>query len=121
MPGTGRVYKLGRNNVFSFPGILNDNIKSVEFQVETANEADVTTRGSGADQEFMPIHRNTTMTVNVAHHAVVQGATGIAAIYPMAGTTGTSHTGVYYVNNVGEPQNLEGQIIHAIQFRRHPE
>jgi hypothetical protein len=121
MPGTGRVYKLGRNQVFEFPGILNVNIKSVEFSVETGNEAEVTTRGSGADQEFIPVHRNTTMTVNVTHHTTVHGATGLAQIYPLAGTTGTNHTGIYYVNNIGEPQNLEGEIVHAIQFRRYPD
>lgn len=120
MPGTGRVFKLGRNQVFAFPGILNDNIKSVEFQVETANEADATTRGSGEDQEFIPIHRNTTITVNTTHHTVSQGSTGLAQIYPLAGTTGLNHTGIYYINSVGDPQNLEGIIVHPISLRRHP-
>lgn len=120
MPGTGQVYKLGRNQVFEFPGILNVNVRSVEFQVETGNEAEVTTRGSGVDQEFVPVHRNTTITVNALHHTTSQGATGMASIYPLAGTTGLNHTGTYYVNSVGDPQQIEGVIVHPISLRRHP-
>lgn len=120
MASTGRVWRLGKDQEFSFPGISNVDIKSVEINVETANEADVTTRGSGDDVEYVPIHRNTTITVNVLNHSTYWKATGVAQINPKAGTTGMFHTGVYYVNSIGDPQNLEGEIVSPIQLRRHP-
>ena len=120
MATTGQVYKLGKDQVFVFTGINNIDVRSVEFNIETANEANGTTRGSGTIQEFIPVHQNFSITVNTLHHSTAWGNTGICQIYPKTGFTGTNHTGVYYVNSIGEPQQLEGEIVHPITLRRFP-
>lgn len=120
MATTGQVYKLGKDQVFVFPGVANIDIRSVEFNIETANEANATTRGSGNIQEFIPVHQNFSITVNALHHSTAWGNTGLCQIYPKTGFTGTNHTGVYYVNGIGEPQQLEGEIVHPITLRRFP-
>ena len=120
MATTGQVFKLGKDQTFTFPGIANIDVRSVEFNIETVNEASAATRGSGDDYEYIPVHRTTTITVNALHHTTAWKATGLCTIAPKTGFTGTNHTGIYYVNGIGEPQQLEGEIVHPITLRRFP-
>lgn len=112
------VYKLGKNQVFACSGLANADIQEVTITEETGNEAEVTTRGSGNDQEFVPIHRNTVFEVQTLHHAMAQHSFAAVSIYPATGFTGTVKTGVYYVNSISEPQPVGDKIVHTIRFHR---
>lgn len=117
MPST-RTYKLGRNQIFACTGLSNDGIKDVTITEETSNEGDVTTRGSDADQEFVPIHKSTSFEVVSLHHNLAMHASLLVAIGPKSGYTGTTKTGMYYVNSISEPQPFGDVIAHTITFRR---
>lgn len=113
-----RSYKLGRNMSFSCSGLSNDDIKDVTITEETSNEANVTTRGSDADEEFVPVHKNTSFEVVCLNHALAMHAAVAVTIAPKAGYTGTTKTGQYYVNNISEPQPFNDAIAYTITFRR---
>jgi len=113
-----RTFKLGRNQVFACNGLSNDDIKDVTITEETSNEGNVTTRGSDADEEFVPIHRNTSFEVVALHHALAMHAAVLVSVYPKTGYTGTSRTGIYYVNSISEPQPFGDVIAHTIRFHR---
>jgi hypothetical protein len=113
-----RTYKLGRNQQFGCTGLSNDDIKDVTITEETSNEGNVTTRGSDADEEFVPIHKNTTFEVVSLHHALTLHAALLVTIQPKSGYTGTVRTGMYYVNAISEPQPFNDIIAHTITFRR---
>jgi len=121
MPPVAHAYRLGKNNTFTFASsIANKDVKSVTITHETSAEGEVTTRGSDDIQEFVPIRRNTSLEVVVLDHTCVMHTTGVVTIAPSTGTTGTTLTGVYYVNNIGEPQEIDGVIETTISLRKAP-
>lgn len=128
MPLNSRQYFLGRNCQFSAISqmrdptvfrVANDDVIDVTLNFETGNEAELTTRGSGVDQEFVPVHRNTTVEVKcsrhtLAHHEVVQ-----LTIQPPAGAvTGRTLTNYFYLANESQPEVIDGAVVHTLLFRR---
>jgi hypothetical protein len=121
MPPVAHSYRLGKNQTFSYASaIANKDVKSVTITHETSAEGEVTTRGSDDIQEFVPIRRNMSFEVVVLDHSCVMHTTGAVTIAPATGTTGTTVTGVYYVNNIGEPQEIDGVIEVTISLRKAP-
>lgn len=121
MPPVAHSYRLGKNQTFSYASsIANKDVKSVTITHETSAEGEVTTRGSDDIQEFVPIRRNMSFEVVVLDHSCTMHSTGVVTIAPATGTTGTSVTGVYYVNNIGEPQEIDGVIETTISLRKAP-
>lgn len=115
MPIVAHSYRLGKDQVFSFGSMIaNKDVKSVNFTRETASEAEVTTRGSDNIQEFVPVRWNSTLEVVVLDHTSFIHATGIVSI----GVTGSLSTGLYYVNNIGEPQENDGAVETTITLKR---
>jgi hypothetical protein len=109
-------YQLGKDCTFSFGSVIaNKDVKSVNFVRETAAEADVTTRGSDVVQEFVPVRQNTTVEVVCLDHSCVMHGTGIMSV---AGSTGAAVTGVYYVNNISIPQEIDGAVEFTISLKR---
>lgn len=116
----GQTYKLGRNQTLSFGSLItNANVQNVNLTFETAAEAEVTSRGSADIQEFLPVRRNITVEVTCWDHTCALHSTGVLTVAPATGTTGTAITGVYYVNNISEPQEIDGAIAWTIQLKRH--
>jgi hypothetical protein len=116
MPPVSHSYRLGKDHTFAFASsIANKDVKSVTVTRETAVEGEVTTRGSDNVQEFVPIRQNTTLEVVVLDHSCVMHATGVATVTP---PTGTATTGPYYVNNIGEPQEIDGVVEYTITLKR---
>jgi hypothetical protein len=113
-----RVFKLGRNQTFNCTGLSNDDVKEVTITEETSNEGNVTTRGSDADEEFVPIHKNTSFEVVALHHGLTLHSSLLVTIQPKAGYTGTVKTGYYYVNSISEPQPFQDVIAYTIRFHR---
>ena len=109
------LYKLGKDESFTFgTTIVNKDVKDVTITRETAAEAEVTTRGSDNIQEFVPVRWNTTIEVVCFDHTAGVHSTGMVTI----GRTGAFTTGLYYVNNVGEPQTVDGAIEYSITLKR---
>jgi hypothetical protein len=109
-------YKLGKDQILSFGSmILNKDVKSVSFTRETSAEAEVTTRGSENIQEFVPVRWNASIEVVCLDHTCSIHSTGILSIGP----TGSMATGIYYVNNVSEPQEIDGVVEYTISLKRH--
>lgn len=116
MPPVTHEYHLGKNQTFTFGTmIVNKDVKTVTITQETSAEGDVTTRGSDSEQEFVPIRKNTTIEVVVLDHACTLHANGSVSI---SGSSGT-YTGTFYVNNIGEPQEIDGVIETTISLRRY--
>jgi hypothetical protein len=112
-------YHLGKDQTFSFgTSILNKDVRSVTFTQETSAEAEVTTRGSGDIQEFVPVRKNTTVEVVVLDHACALHQHDTVTISDPSGST--SRTGTYYVNQIGEPQEIDGVIETTISLRKYP-
>jgi len=108
-------YKLGKDQLFTFGSMIaNKDVKDVTITRETSAEAEVTTRGSDNIQEFVPVRWNSTIEVVVFDHTAAIHATGIVSV----GVTGSLATGLYYVNNVGEPQMVDGAIEYTISLKR---
>jgi hypothetical protein len=108
-------YKLGKDQLFSFGSyIANKDVKDVTITRETSAEAEVTTRGSDNIQEFVPVRWNSTIEVVCFDHTAPIHGTGTVSI----GVTGSLSTGAYYVNNVGEPQMVDGAIEYSITLKR---
>jgi hypothetical protein len=117
--GVAHSYRLGKDQSFTFSGgIANKDVRTLTITRETGDEAEVTTRGSGNEQEFVPVHLNTTFEVVVLDHSCVMHGTGVVTVAPATGGTGTTITGVYYVNNVSEPQENGKEIEYTISLRR---
>lgn len=109
-------YKLGKDQLFSFGSMIaNKDVKTVTLTRETSAEAEVTTRGSEGIQEFVPVRWNAAFEVVVLDHTCGIHATGVVSV----GVTGSLATGLYYVNNIGEPQEIDGVIETTISLRRH--
>ena len=116
------AYYLGKNGTFTFSGgIANANVKSVTVNRETAAEADVTTRGSGNEQEFAFVRKNTTIDVTVLNHTISDiGATGsVTCQLSPTGPLAIS-TGIYQVMSISEPQELDGAVEWTINLRKTP-
>ena len=108
-------YKLGKDQLFTFGSMIaNKDVKDVTITRETSAEAEVTTRGSDNIQEFVPVRWNSTIEVVVFDHTAAIHSTGIVSV----GVTGSLATGLYYVNNVGEPQMVDGAIEYTISLKR---
>lgn len=121
MPPVAHTYKLGKDQQFSFgTSIANKDVRSVTITNETSAEAEVTTRGSDNINEFVPVRKNTAFEVVVLDHTTTMHATGVVTILPATGVTGTTITGVYYVNNIGEPQEIDGVVETTISLRKYP-
>lgn len=121
MPPVSHSYRLGKNQSFTFgSSIANKDVKSVTITTETSAEGEVTTRGSDNIQEFVPIRQNTTYEVVVLDHSATMHSTGLVTIAPITGTTGTTATGIYYVNNIGEPQEIDGVVEMTITLKKFP-
>ena len=116
MPVTAHSYQLGKDCTFSFASsIANKDVKTVTVTRETAAEAEVTTRGSGDIQEFVPVRQNMTLEVVCLDHSAVMHSTGVATVTP---ATGTAVTGVYYVNSISIPQEIDGAVEYTITLKR---
>ena len=110
------TYKLGKDQYFTFGSmIVNKDVKDVTITRETSAEAEITTRGSDNIQEFVPVRWNSTLEVVVFDHTAAIHSTGIVSIGPSGGALAT---GLYYVNNVGEPQMVDGAIEYTISLKR---
>lgn len=116
MPVSAHTYKLGKDHVVVFPGISNIDVRDVTITRETSAEAEVTTRASDNISEFVPVRQNTSIEVTVLSHSTTLHATGALQLqYP----TGTNYfTGPYYVNNISEPQVIDGAVEYTISLRR---
>jgi len=115
-------YYLGKNGNFAFSnGIDNKDVKSVSINQETAAEADVTTRGSGDEQEFAFVRRNTTVEVVCLDHTCSIGETGTITHSISTGASGpTLPSGVYQVMSVSQPEELDGAVEFTISLRKTP-
>jgi hypothetical protein len=110
------AYQLGKDCSFTFgSSIANKDVKTVTVTRETSAEAEVTTRGSDNVQEFVPVRQNTTIEVVCLDHSAVIHGTGVATVTP---ATGTAITGVYYVNNISIPQEIDGVVEYTITLKR---
>lgn len=108
-------YRLGKDQTFTFSTtIVNKDVKTVTVTRETSAEAEVTTRGSDNVQEFVPVRQNTTIEVVVLDHTTVLHGTGVATV---TGPGGGS-TGLYYVNSISEPQEIDGVVEYTIALKR---
>lgn len=121
MPEAHKYY-LGKNGTFTFSaGIANKDVKSVSINQETAAEADVTTRGSGDEQEFAFVRRNTTVEIVCLDHTCAIGETGTITHSIATGGTGpTLPSGVYQVMTVSQPEELDGAVEFTISLRKTP-
>jgi len=109
-------YQLGKDCSFTFASsIANKDVKTVTVTRETSAEAEVTTRGSDVVQEFVPVRQNTTIEVVCLDHSAVIHGTGVATVTP---ATGAAITGVYYVNNISIPQEIDGAVEFTITLKR---
>lgn len=116
------AYYLGKNGTFTFSaGIANADVKSVTINRETAAEADVTTRGSGNEQEFAFVRKNTTIDVTVLNHTITSiGVTGtVLCTLSPTGPLGIT-TGVFQVMSISEPQELDGAVEFTVNLRKTP-
>jgi hypothetical protein len=120
MPATAHSYYLGKDGTFTFSnGINNKDVKSVSVNRETAAEADVTTRGSGDEQEFAFVRRNTTIDVTVLDHDIPGlGATGTITCTLSPSGPFTSPSGIYQVMSISESQDLENAVEWTINLRK---
>jgi len=108
-------YRLGKDQTFTFgTTVANKDVKTVTVTRETSAEAEVTTRGSDNVQEFVPVRQNTTIEVVVLDHTATLHSTGVATV---TGPGGGS-TGLYYVNNISEPQEIDGVVEYTITLKR---
>jgi hypothetical protein len=122
MPAVAHTYYLGKDGTFTFSnGIANKDVKSVTVNRETAAEAEVTTRGSGNEQEFAFVRKNTTVDVVVLDHDIPDvGATGTITCTLSPTGPMLSPTGVFQVMSISEPQELDGAVEFTINLRRTP-
>lgn len=112
---SGQSYKLGKDQTFTFGTMItNANIQGVTITDETSAEAEVTSRGSGNIQEFLPVRKNRVYEVNCFAHSATMHATGVVTVSDNTGSV----TGVYYVNNIGEPHEIDNAIVYPITLRK---
>lgn len=105
-------YKLGKDQYFAFAGgIANKDVQSVTITRETSAEAEVTTRGSDNVNEFVPVRMNTQYEVVVLDHTCAMHGTGVATI--------SGASGLYYVNGISEPQEIDGVVAYTVTLKRH--
>jgi hypothetical protein len=110
------TYSLGKDQQFAFGNMIaNKDVKNVSITLETSAEAEVTTRGSEGIQEFAPVRWNSSFEVVCLAHTCPIHGTGVVSV----GVTGSLATGLYYVNNVSQPQEIDGVIEYTISLKRH--
>ena len=110
-------YQLGKDCSFMFGStIANKDVKTVTVTRETSAEAEVTTRGSDVVQEFVPVRQNMTIEVVCLDHSATMHSTGLATVTP---ATGAAISGVYYVNNISIPQEIDGAVEYTITLKRY--
>lgn len=120
MSAVAHKYYLGKDASFTFASsIANKDVKTVTVNRETAAEADVTTRGSGGEQEFAFVRSNTTIEVVCLDHSATVGATG-AVTMSLSPTGPAQPSGTYQVMSISEPQELDGAIEWTISLRKTP-
>jgi len=120
MPAQAHKYYLGKDASFSFASsIANKDVKSVTVNRETAAEADVTTRGSGDEQEFAFVRSNTTIEVVVLDHSATVGSTGSVTM-SLSPSGPAQPSGTFQVMSISEPQELDGAIEWTISLRKTP-
>lgn len=120
MAYTTHTFKLGKDHTFAFSnGISNQDVKDVTVTVETSAEADVTTRGSDNYNEYCPVRKNTTFEVTCLAHTANMHATGTVTVTPPTGASGSATTGVFYINNISEPQVLDDAVVYTISLRKY--
>lgn len=108
-------YKLGKDQTFTFGSMItNANVQSVTITDETSAEAEVTSRGSGDIQEFLPVRKNRVFEVSCFAHSATMHATGVVTVTDNTGSV----TGAYYVNSIGEPQEIDNAIVFPITLRK---
>lgn len=116
MAVTAHSYQLGKNCSFTFGStIANKDVKTVTVTRETSAEAEVTTRGSEDVQEFVPVRQNMTIEVVCLDHSATMHSTGLATVTP---ATGAAVTGIYYVNGISIPQEIDGAVEFTITLKR---
>lgn len=125
MPATGRVYRLGKNQTFDFAhgdgkGVLNANVRSSTRQRTVAQTARVTTRGSD-EEENVPVFIQQSYEVQCLWHECRLGETGIVALGFKAGTTGRGATGLFFVSDISEPHELDGEVVETVQLTKFPD
>ena len=116
MPYAAHTFKLGKDHTLTFTGINNADVKDVTVTVETSAEADVTTRGSDNYAEYAPVRKNTTIEVTCMAYTTTIHSTGALSITP---PTGAGISGVFYVNNISEPQVLDDAVVYTISLRKY--
>lgn len=120
MPAVAHTYYLGKNASFTFSnGIANKDVKTVNVNREAASEADVTTRGSGDEQEFALARTSTSLEVTCLDHTCVMGATGTVTM-SLSPAGPTAPAGVYQVMGISESQDLEGAVEFSITLKKTP-
>lgn len=120
MPAVAHKFYLGKDGTFTFSnGIANKDVRTVTVNRETAAEADVTTRGSGDEQEFAFVRKNTTIEVVCLDHACEIGETGTVTC-TLSPSGPTLPTGVFQVMSVSEPQELDGAVEFTISLKKTP-
>lgn len=120
MPAVSHKYYLGKDASFSFGNsIANKDVKTVTVNRETAAEADVTTRGSGDEQEFAFVRTNTTLEVVCLDHSATIGSTGTVTM-SLSPTGPAQPSGTFQVMSISEPQELDGAIEWTISLRKTP-
>jgi hypothetical protein len=114
------TYYLGKNGTFSFSsGIANVDVKTVTVNRETAAEADVTTRGSGDEQEFAFVRRNTSIDVVCLNHTIAGlGVTGTVTCTLSPSGPFASPSGAFQVMSVSESQDLDGAVEWTVNLRK---
>lgn len=115
------TYSLGKDQVFTFGNMIaNKDVKNVSITLETSAEAEVTTRGSEGIQEFVPVRWNSSFeVVCLAHTCPIHGVGMVSIQSVVSGVAGATATGTYYVNNVSQPQEIDGVIEYTISLKRH--
>lgn len=118
MPAVSHTYYLGKNASFAFSGgIENKDVKGVNVNREAASEADVTTRGSGDEQEFALARVSTSLEVTCLDHECVMGATGTVTM-GLSPTGPTAPAGTFQVMAISESQDLEGPVEFSITLKK---
>jgi hypothetical protein len=114
------TYYLGKDGTFTFSnGIANKDVKTVSVNRETAAETDVTTRGSGDEQEFAFVRKNTTIDVTVLDHEIPGlGATGTITCTLSPTGPFVSPTGVFQVMSISESQDLDNAVEWTVNLRK---
>jgi hypothetical protein len=119
MPAEAHVYYLGKNASFAFSGgIANKDVKSVSVTRETTAEVNVTTRGSGDEDEFAFARSATSIEVVCLDHDCAMGSTGSVTMTLTPAGGPTQPTGSFQVMNIAESQDLDNAVEWTISLKK---